>query len=89
MLNAMKCNHTRESVPFGDLSPEWRPLVPRQILDAIFAAYLLCVRLRVPHGVARIIATYVFTDGHQWDSTLELYRQHCEANQPRMSPFPK
>ena len=55
-----------ECAPLGEWRPELTPLVPAPIYQAMRTTMLLCKRFQIPRGVARIIASYVCTDGEQW-----------------------
>ena len=61
-----------ECAPFGEWRPELTPLVPREILQAMRTAMLLCKRLQLPRYVALLIASYVSTEGEEWVQLLRL-----------------
>ena len=67
-------SHPLQCAPFGEWRPELSPLVPLEILKAMRTTMLLCKRMRVPHGVARIVVEYVCTEGEEWAELLRNER---------------
>ena len=67
-------DHPLECTPFGEWREEWHALVPLEVHRAMRSAMLLCRRLCVPTGVARIVAGYVCTEGEEWAELMRKTR---------------
>ena len=56
-----------QCAPLGEWQPALHALVPTNVHEAMRATMLLCRRLQLPRYVALLIASYVCTEGDEWE----------------------
>ena len=67
-LSPLLRDHPLECAPFGEWRPELTPLVPQEIYQAMCAAMVICKRKQLPRYVSLLIASFVCTEGEEWEA---------------------
>ena len=71
-------DHPLECAPFGEWREGLHALVPLEVRQALRATMLLCKRKQLPRYVALLIASFVCTEGEEWERLVLPEEQSSE-----------